>query len=67
MMKCTEATQLLSEKLDRPLSTKEKVSLGMHTAMCPACRQFGKQMSALREITQRYVQSDDTESEDAKK
>lgn len=59
MLKCTQATQLLSEKLDRPLSSKEKVSLGMHTAMCPACRQFGKQMLTLRDITQRYVKESD--------
>lgn len=57
MMKCTEATQLLSEKLERPLSTKEKVNLGVHTAMCPACRRFGKQMQMLRTISQHYVKN----------
>ncbi|SBS29608.1 hypothetical protein MAQ5080_01443 [Marinomonas aquimarina] len=61
MMKCTEATQLLSEKMDRPLSNKEKINLGVHTAMCPACRQFGKQMLSLREICQRYVKQADQE------
>ncbi|MBJ7551062.1 zf-HC2 domain-containing protein [Marinomonas ostreistagni] len=55
MMKCTEATQLLSEKMDRSLSSKEKINLGVHTAMCPACRQFGKQMLSLRKISQQYV------------
>lgn len=54
-MKCTQATQLLSEKLDRPLSSSEKVNLGIHTALCPACRRFGKQMLSLHEICQRYV------------
>ncbi|SBT15927.1 hypothetical protein MGA5115_00001 [Marinomonas gallaica] len=61
MMKCTQATQLLSEKLDRPLSNKEKMNLGIHTAMCPACRQFGKQMLSLRDISQRYVKQSDRE------
>ncbi len=55
MIRCIEATQLLSEKLDRPLSKKEKVNLGIHTAMCPACRQFGKHMLILRDVSQRYV------------
>ncbi|WP_417551721.1 zf-HC2 domain-containing protein [Marinomonas fungiae] len=59
MMKCTEATQLLSEKMDRPLSNKEKLNLGIHTAMCPACRQFGKHMLSLREISQQYVKQND--------
>lgn len=55
MMKCTQATQLLSEKLERPLNTTEKLSVGMHTAMCPACRRFGKQMLLLRGLARRYV------------
>lgn len=55
MIRCIEATQLLSEKLDRPLTKKEKVNLGIHTAMCPACRQFGKHMLILRDVSQRYV------------
>ena len=59
MMKCTQATQMLSEKLERPLNTSEKLSLGMHTAMCPACRQFGRQMLRLRDLTQRYVTTPD--------
>lgn len=63
MMKCTQATQLLSEKLERPLSTKEKITLGVHTAMCPACRLFGNHMLSLREITQRYVKRPDSKTE----
>ncbi|MBJ7536130.1 zf-HC2 domain-containing protein [Marinomonas transparens] len=59
MMKCKEATQLLSEKLDRPLATKEKVSLAMHTAICSPCRQFGKQMEEMREISKRYIKGKD--------
>ncbi|MGR0279207.1 zf-HC2 domain-containing protein [Marinomonas dokdonensis] len=55
MMKCKEATQLLSEKLDRPLDRKEKLALAMHTAMCPPCRQFGKQMEDLRFIAKAYI------------
>jgi len=55
MMNCKQATQLLSEKLDRPLSTKEKVSLGIHTTMCAPCRQFGLQMEELRDISKHYT------------
>ncbi|ETX12308.1 hypothetical protein MUS1_01515 [Marinomonas ushuaiensis DSM 15871] len=55
MMNCKQATQLLSEKLDRPLNRKEKISLGIHTTMCVPCRQFGLQMEELRDISKSYV------------
>jgi predicted anti-sigma-YlaC factor YlaD len=62
MLNCKQATQMLSEKLDRPLSTKEKLSLGMHTSMCLPCRQFGKQMQELRFMSKRYTRGE-SESE----
>ncbi|ETI60803.1 zf-HC2 domain-containing protein [Marinomonas profundimaris] len=58
MLNCKQATQMLSEKLDRPLSTKEKLNLGVHTSMCSSCRQFGKQMQELRFISKRYTQGE---------
>jgi predicted anti-sigma-YlaC factor YlaD len=54
MIKCKQATQMLSEKLDRTLSAKEKINLAMHTAMCGPCRQFGKQMETIRELSKSY-------------
>ena len=59
MLNCKQATQLLSEKLDRPLSAKEKMRLGMHTSLCPPCRHFGKQMQALRFMSKRYAKGED--------
>lgn len=55
MMNCKQATQLMSEKLDRPLQAKEKISLGIHTTMCVSCRHFGKQMEELRDISKAYI------------
>ena len=55
MIKCKQATQMLSERLDRPLSTKEKMTLAMHTAMCGPCRQFGQQMETLRGLSKSYT------------
>lgn len=60
-MDCKQATQLLSEKMDRPLTTKEKLALKMHTAMCSGCRQFSAQMEDLRFISKRYTKSDKQE------
>jgi hypothetical protein len=55
MIKCKQATQMLSEKLDRPLSGKEKINLAMHTAICTPCRQFGKQMETIRGLSKSYT------------
>jgi hypothetical protein len=57
MIKCKQATQMLSEKLDRPLSAKEKINLAMHTAICGPCRQFGKQMETIRGLSRSYTKT----------
>jgi len=62
MIKCKQATQMLSEKLDRPLSAKEKMSLAVHTAICPPCRLFGKQMETIREISKSYTKTPDVKT-----
>lgn len=59
MMKCKQATQMLSEKLDRPLSTKEKMALTLHTTICPPCRVFGQQMDSLRNLSKAYTKPED--------
>lgn len=58
MMNCKEATQLMSEKLDRPLGTKEKVALGFHMTMCVGCRNFANQMEELRNLSKHYTKGD---------
>lgn len=58
MIKCKQATQMLSEKLDRPLSAKEKINLAMHMAMCTPCRQFGKQMELIRDLSKSYTKAE---------
>lgn len=54
MLRCKEATQRLSEALDRDLSLSEKVQLKIHLAMCSGCSNFGKQMNFLRTACRRY-------------
>ncbi|WP_322628811.1 zf-HC2 domain-containing protein [Halothiobacillus sp.] len=55
MLKCREATHLLSERLERDLSLGERMSLQVHTLICSGCRNFGHQMTALRVISQTYA------------
>ncbi|BDX01463.1 hypothetical protein MACH16_02110 [Marinomonas pontica] len=63
MMKCKQATQMLSEKLDRPLSAKEKIALAMHTAICTPCRQFGKQMENIRAMSKSYAKTKESDKD----
>lgn len=51
MMNCDEATRLMSEAQERPLTLSEKTSLRFHTMMCTGCRRFGEQMTLLRQFT----------------
>ncbi len=56
MLNCKEATRLMSEAQDRPLSTGEKLQLEVHLAMCRGCRNFREQMDFLRLACRRFMQ-----------
>ena len=58
MLNCREATRLLSDRLDRPLSRRQRLSLLLHTLLCSACRNFGKQSSFLSRVAARFPDSD---------
>jgi hypothetical protein len=51
MMNCQQATRLMSEAQDRPLSLKEQAELKVHTLICAGCRRFGEQMHLLRRFS----------------
>lgn len=55
MLKCREATRLLSERLERDLSLGERLNIRVHTLMCSGCRNFGHQMETLRVISHTYA------------
>jgi len=57
MLTCQQATQLLSERQDRPLQRGEKFSLALHTTVCTACRRFGVQMTQLSQLSKHYRDS----------
>ncbi|UUO23733.1 zf-HC2 domain-containing protein [Colwellia sp. M166] len=63
MMNCKQATRLLSDAQERKLTLKEKTTLTMHTAMCSACRNFGKQMESIRHISLDYVRGNNSKDE----
>lgn len=59
MLTCDEATRLLSERRERPLTLREKMSLRLHTAMCSACRTFGTQVDELGDMMRSFRDRDD--------
>lgn len=54
MMMCKEATRLMSKRLDAPLSFSQRLSLGMHLAMCGACKRCNRQFALLHEAGRHY-------------
>lgn len=57
MLKCREITRLLSEARERELTLAEKTTLKLHVMMCSPCRNFGKQIDLLGQISRSYVKN----------
>jgi len=59
MLTCRQATQLLSERLDRPLLFREQTNLQIHLLACRSCRRYGKQVKALSQLSKEFKKFDD--------
>lgn len=55
MLTCKEATHLISEALDRPLSWPERLRLRTHLAFCSGCQAFRRQLDFLRSASRRFL------------
>lgn len=55
MLTCKEATHLISEALDRPLSWHERLRLRAHLAFCSGCQAFRQQLDFLRSASRRFL------------
>jgi hypothetical protein len=53
MLTCREASQLISESLDKPLTLRQRMSLKVHLLMCRYCTRFQRQMLFLRDVLHR--------------
>lgn len=65
MLNCQEVTRLLSQAQEQKLGLQKRLPLQMHLMMCSGCRNFGKQMHTLRQITRAYVQGADERADKA--
>jgi hypothetical protein len=55
MLSCKEATQLVSQGLDRRLGLCERVALRLHLLICDGCTHFRKQATFLRKAMRRLA------------
>ena len=58
MRSCFEITALASAELDRSLKKMEKIELTLHTAMCPHCKNFRKNIQFIHKATSQYGKED---------
>lgn len=47
MLNCKQASKLISQSLDRPLSWAERCQLKLHLIICTPCRRFSRQLKLL--------------------
>ncbi len=48
MKSCKDASQLISESLDRPMSWRERMSIRLHTLRCDMCRRYARQLRFIK-------------------
>ena len=48
MLRCLEASELLSQRQDGELHLADSARLRLHLAMCGACRNVGQQLELIR-------------------
>lgn len=54
MISCKQATELMSQGLDRPLSLGERLRLRLHLLFCVGCRNTLRQFQFLRDAISRH-------------
>lgn len=62
MLNCQQATRLISESQERPLSLPEKLTLKTHLMMCSGCKNFSLQVPFLSKAMRAYADGKDEET-----
>lgn len=53
MITCKQASQIISQSLDKPLSRSEHIKLKFHLFICKACTRFNQQLRMLSDAVKR--------------
>lgn len=62
MLTCKQASQLISQSLDRPLSFTSRMQLRFHLFICDACTRFKQQLNQLRSAVKRVTSHTENDS-----
>ena len=54
MLSCRQATELMSQEQDRPLTVAERIGLRLHVWICAGCNNYRRQMGVLRTACRRF-------------
>lgn len=57
MLSCKQASQLISQSLDRSLTLRERIALKLHLIICKYCKRFSQQVQTLRNAMRTMVDS----------
>ena len=57
MLSCKQASQLVSQSLDRKLNMRERFALKLHLFICKYCLRFSQQLAAIRVALLRNTQA----------
>ncbi|HEY8119376.1 MAG TPA: zf-HC2 domain-containing protein [Methylophilaceae bacterium] len=63
MLSCKQASQLISQSLDRKLSWRERIGLRLHLLICDVCTRFRKQLQIMRNYVRQMrdeIEQDET-------
>jgi len=55
MLTCKDASHLISERQEHPLSLRERWALRLHLWLCVSCRRFARQIDLLRQAIRTYA------------
>jgi hypothetical protein len=55
MHSCRDISTLISQGLDKKLSSRERFSVWLHVMMCTRCRNFQKQTLFIRKAARHYT------------
>lgn len=62
MLTCKQASQIVSQSLDRPLSWPDRMRLKSHLLICNACNRFNQQMRLLNIAVKQVIQTTENDN-----
>lgn len=55
MLSCKQASELVSQSLDRSLTMRERMSVRLHLLICAACARFSRQLAFIQTTIEKFV------------